>query len=138
MVSHWSPSNSKSPQISRTLLSILTYLNSAVVWMVYARPSISNSSILWWLFQVHQLQLVSPSCSIDFYSPLARSKYCFFFRFLLFSFCGQPGWENPLFGISFFVLFTFPRFGLLAGIRWSVCISKSQRIFCISFSGTDS
>ena len=27
---------------------------------------------------------------------------------------------------------------LLIGIRWFVCISKSQRIFCVSFSRTDS
>ena len=28
--------------------------------------------------------------------------------------------------------------GLLAGIRWSVYISKAQRILCVSFSRTDS
>ena len=34
MVFHWSLRDSKSPQISRTLLSNLCYLNNAVVWMV--------------------------------------------------------------------------------------------------------
>ena len=34
-------------------------------------------------------------------------------------------------------LLTITRSGLLAGISWSVCISKSQRILCISFSKTD-
>ena len=34
---------SKYSQVSRTLLSILTDLNNAVVWMVSARPSISNT-----------------------------------------------------------------------------------------------
>ena len=34
MVFHWSLSDSKSPQISRTLLSILAVLNNAVVCMV--------------------------------------------------------------------------------------------------------
>ena len=34
MVFHWSLSDSKSPQVSRTLLSILSYLNDIVVWMV--------------------------------------------------------------------------------------------------------
>ena len=38
MVSHWSLSDSKSPQGSRTLLNILA------VWMVSTRPLISQSS----------------------------------------------------------------------------------------------
>ena len=34
MVFHWSLSDSKSPQVSRILLSILAVFNNAVVWMV--------------------------------------------------------------------------------------------------------
>ena len=33
MVFHWSLSNSKSPQVSRTLLSILAVLSNAVIWL---------------------------------------------------------------------------------------------------------
>ena len=44
MVFHWSLSDSKSPQVSRTLLSILADLNYAVVWMVFIRPVLSKSS----------------------------------------------------------------------------------------------
>ena len=44
MVFHSSFSDCKSPQISRTLLSILTDLNNAMVWMVSTRPHISKSS----------------------------------------------------------------------------------------------
>ena len=44
MVFHWSLSDSKSPQVSRILLSILVVLNNAVVWMVYNRPPTSKSS----------------------------------------------------------------------------------------------
>ena len=44
MVFHWSLSDSKSPQVSRTLLSILAVLNNAVVWMVSTRPPTSKSS----------------------------------------------------------------------------------------------
>ena len=44
MVFLWSLIDSKSPQVSRTLLSILTDLNSIVVWMVSTRPIISKSS----------------------------------------------------------------------------------------------
>ena len=43
MASHWSLNDSKSPQISRTLLSILADLNKAVVWMVSTHPLISKS-----------------------------------------------------------------------------------------------
>ena len=38
MVFHWSLSDSKSPQVSRTLLSILAVLNNAVVWMISSLP----------------------------------------------------------------------------------------------------
>ena len=44
MAFHWSLSDSKSPQVSRTLLSILAVLNNAVVWMVSTRPPTSKSS----------------------------------------------------------------------------------------------
>ena len=44
MVFHWSLSDNKSPQISRTLLSILADLNNAVVWVVSTRTLISKST----------------------------------------------------------------------------------------------
>ena len=44
MVSHCSLSDSNSPQVSRTLLSILADLNNAVVWMVSTLPVISKST----------------------------------------------------------------------------------------------
>ena len=44
MVFHMSLSDSKSPQASWTHLSILAYLNNAVVWMVSVCPLISKSS----------------------------------------------------------------------------------------------
>ena len=44
MVFHWSLSDSKSPRVSRTLLSILSVFNNAVVWMVSTRPPTSKSS----------------------------------------------------------------------------------------------
>ena len=37
-------SDSKSPHVNRTLLSILTVLNNAVVWMVFTRPPTSRFS----------------------------------------------------------------------------------------------
>ena len=44
MVFHWSLSDSKSPQVYRTRLSILTVLSNAVVWIVSTRPPISKFS----------------------------------------------------------------------------------------------
>ena len=43
MVFHWSLSDSKSPQVSRTFLGILANLNNAIVGMVLILPLISNS-----------------------------------------------------------------------------------------------
>ena len=45
MVFHWNLRDSKSYQISRTLLSILAVVNNYVVWMVSTRPPTSKSSI---------------------------------------------------------------------------------------------
>ena len=44
MISRWSLSDSKSPQVTRSLLSILADLNSAVVWMDFTSPLISKST----------------------------------------------------------------------------------------------
>ena len=44
MVSHWSLSDSKSPQVSRILLSILAGLNNVVIWIISTRPLISMFS----------------------------------------------------------------------------------------------
>ena len=43
---HWSLTDSKSPQVSRTFLSILADLSNAVVCMVLICPLISNFSSL--------------------------------------------------------------------------------------------
>ena len=75
MVFHGRLSDSKSPQVSRTFLSILAVFNNAVVWMVSTRPP------------------------------------------------------------AFFLLIII-RSGLLADIRWSVCILNSHRGLCVSFSRT--
>ena len=56
IVFHWKLSDSKSSQVSMSLLSILIDLNNSVVWMVSIRPPISISSMpltksLWKPFQ---------------------------------------------------------------------------------------
>ena len=65
MVFHRSLSDSKSPQVSRTLLRILAVLNNAVVWTVSSRPPTSKSSSL---FSNHSVSvfiiIISSSSSI--------------------------------------------------------------------------
>ena len=46
VVFHWRLNYSKSPQVSRTLLSILADFNNAVIWLISIFPLISNSSSL--------------------------------------------------------------------------------------------
>ena len=54
----------------------------------------------------------------------------------------QPSGKNQvflcLFTFSYFYFFMNSRSCQQIGIKWSVCISKSQRIYCIPFSLTDS
>ena len=81
MVFHWSLRDSKSPQVSRTLLSILAVLNSAVVWMVSTRLPTSKSSSS---FSNPFVTVPSAPITIDiivpcmfhsFLNSLARSRY---------------------------------------------------------------
>ena len=57
------------------------------------------------------------------------------FRFLSILLCGQSGHQCPQFG-KFFFCMIITRPGRLAEIRRSVCISKSKRGLCLSFSRT--
>ena len=91
MVFHRNLSNSKSPQVSRTLLSILAVLNNAVVWMVSTCPPASKSSSP---FNNPFVTLPNALITIgiivtfmfhNFFDSLARSKYLSFFS-ILFSF----------------------------------------------------
>ena len=138
MASHWSSGDSKSPKVSRTLL---VDLNNSVVWMVSTRPLIYKS------FSPYTNPLVTvPSAPIiigitvtfmfhSFFCSLARSSYLFSFRFLSLP-CGQPKGQSQLFGrFSFLLLLllTITWSGCLAEIRWSVCISKFQRGWCVLY-----
>ena len=85
MVFHWSLSNSKSPQVSRTLLSILAVPNNAVVWTVSTSPVIFKSSspctnpLVYW---EHQLQLVSPFFHVPqfFQFPIKFDYYYYYLK----------------------------------------------------------
>ena len=142
MVFHWSLSDSKSPQVSRTCLRILAVLSNAVVWIVSTHLPISES------FRPFNNPLVIvPNTPItigtivtfmfySFFNSLTRSRYLSFFslsfRFILWS-AGTA--KSTILQILFFLLIIM-RSGPLARIRWSVCMLKSHRSLCVSFSRT--
>ena len=85
MVFHWSSSDSKSLQVSRTRLRILAVLSNAVVWIVSTRPPTSKSSR-----PFNNPLVIVPKAPItigtivtfmfdSFFNSLARSKYLSFF-----------------------------------------------------------
>ena len=139
---HWSLNDSKSSQVSRTRVSILAVLSNAVVWIVSTRPPTSKSS------RAFNNPLVTvPNAPItigtivtfmfhSFFNSLARSRYLSFFslsfRFILWS----AGTAKSTILQILFLLLIIMRSGLLVGIRWSVCMLKSHRSLCESFSGT--
>ena len=128
MVFHWSLSDSKSPQVSRTRLRILAVLSNAVVWIVSTHPPTSKSSRPY----NNPLVIVPNTITIgtivtfifhSFFNSLARLRYLSFvslsFRFILWS-AGTV--KSTILQILFFFFFFFllliiMRSGLLAGIR---------------------
>ena len=148
MVLHWSLSDNKFPQVSRTHLRILAVLSNAVVWIVSTRPPISKSSR-----PFNNPLVIVPKAPItigtivtfmfhSFFNSLARSRYLSFFslsfRFILWS----AGTANStilqiFFFFFFFFLLIIMRSGLLGWIKWSVCMVKSHRSLCVSFSRTN-
>ena len=95
MVFHWSLSDSKSPQVSRTHLRILAVLSNAVIWIVSTRPPTSKFSR-----PFNNPFVIVPKAPItigtivtfmfySFFNSLARLKYLSFFshsfRFILWS-----------------------------------------------------
>ena len=133
MVFHGRLSDSKSPQVSKTLLSILADLKNAVVWIVSSRSLISKSS------SSSTNPLVTVLCaSITigitvtfmfhiFFISLVRSSTYLSFCFL--SMVSQNS-KVTIQQLLFFLL-TITRSGHLAEFRWSVCILKFQRSFML-------
>ena len=111
MVFHWSLSNRKSPQVSRTRLRILAVLSNAVVWIVSTRPLTSKSSR-----PFNNPLVIVPNAPIaigtivtfmfhSFFNSLAWSRYSYFFslsfRFILWS-AGTA--KSTILQILFFVV----------------------------------
>ena len=142
MVFHWNLSDSKSPQVSRTHFRILAVLSNAVILIVSTCPPISKSSRPFNnpLVIVPKAPItigtIAPFMFHSFFNSLARSRYLFFFShsfsFILWS-AGTA--KSTILQILFFLLIII-KSGLLAGIRWSVCMLKCHRSLCVSFSRT--
>ena len=121
MVFHWSLSDSKSPQVSWTLLSILAVLNNAVVFMVSTRLPTSKPSSLF-----NNPLVTVPKAPItigtivtlifhNFLNSLARSRYLSFFShsfsFILWS--AGTAKSSTILQVLFFFLLIIIRSGLL-------------------------
>ena len=142
MVFHWSVSDSKSPQVSWTLLSILAVLNNIVIWMVSTRPpnfksfSPFNNPLVTVPNAPITIGIIVTSMFHSFFNFRARSRYLSFFSYS-FSFILQlAGTANSTNLQVLLFLLIILRTGLLVEIRWSVCMSKSHRSLCVSFSRT--
>ena len=140
MVFHWSLSDSKSPQVSRALLSIL---NNGVVWMVSTRPLISKSSNP---FNNPLVTVPKAPITIDIVVTFMFHSFFQFpckihvliILFTSFQFYSVVSRDSKVdnFVSSLFSLIII-RSGRLVKIRWSVYMSKSQMSLWVSFSGTD-
>ena len=115
MVFHCRLSGSKSPQVSRTLLSILAVFNSAVVWMVSTRPPIVHWDLTQHL-ESFSKDILLRSCffflnrniccvklyfsvSLDSDVPGNRNFFCFCYWFWLVFI--------PFFIIQYSIVFTY-------------------------------
>ena len=143
MFFHSSLSDRKSPQVSRTLLSILAVLNDIAVWVVSTHPqlpsplnnplvNVPNAPItidIIVTFLFHSFLFICLFFVLFcFFNSLARSRYLSFFSYFFYKFYSVVHRDCKVhnFASSLFLLIII-RSGRLAEIRWSVCMSKSQR-----------
>ena len=105
---HWSLSNSKSPQVSRTLLSILSSLDDVVAWMVSTRPLISKSSSSSTNpFVTVQRTPITIGITVilmfhSFFLSLARSRYLLLVTFLVFTLWSARTAKSTIWQLLFF------------------------------------
>ena len=104
--------------------------------MVFTRPPTSKSSS-----PFNNPLCIVPKAPITI-GMIGSFIFHSFFHFsskvevLLVLFCGQLGQQSQRFCKFSFFLLIIIRSGRKAQIRWYVCISKSQRSLCLSFSWT--
>ena len=143
MVFHWSLSDSKCFQVSKTLLSIPVDLNNAVIWIVSTRSLISKSfnpsanPSVTALKATITIGIIVTFMIHSYFNSLVSSRYfTFFFTFFqIYSVVNQDSKVQIL--QALFLLLIIILSSRLAEIRWSVWISESQRSLCVSFSKTD-
>ena len=117
-------------------------LSLGLVWMVFTRSPTFKSSR-----PIYNPLVTLPKAPItigiivtfmfhSFFNSLSKSRYLSFFShsfsFILWS-AGTA--KSIILQILFFLLIII-RSGLLVEIMWSVCMSKSHRSLCVSFSKT--
>ena len=112
-------------------------------WSPFGRhlPNLPGSLVNLYLpCQKHQSQLVlfSPWCSIVFFFRFSRRVAVLISLFTFFQFYSVVSRDSKVHNLANFLFFwlIIIRSGLLAEIMWSVCISKSHRSLCLSFSST--
>ena len=143
MVFHRNLSDSKYPQVSNTLLSILDVLNYAVLWMVSTRPPTSKSSrpfnnpLVTVSKAPTTIGIIVTFMFHSFFNSLARSRYLSFISHSFSLILWSAGRAKSIILQILFLLLIILRSGLLAEIRWPMCMSKSHRSLCVSFSRTD-
>ena len=110
MIFHWSLSNSKSPQVSRTRLRILAVLSNAVICIVSTRPPTSKSSR-----PFNNPLVIVPKEPItigtivtfmfhSFFNSLPRSNYLSFFSHSFrFNLCSTRTAKSTILQLLFFV-----------------------------------
>ena len=100
MVFHRILSDSKSPQVSRTLLSILAALNNAVIWMVSTCPPTSKASS-----PFNNPSVTVPIAPITIGMIVTFMFHSFFEVFILFTFnqfYSVVSWDSKVHKRSFF------------------------------------
>ena len=140
MVFHCSLNDSKSPQVSRTLLSILAVLNNVVVWMVYSCPPTSQSSspfsnpLVTGSNTPITIGIIVTCMFHSFVNSLARSRYLSFFSHSFSFILWSAGTANRPF-CKFSILFIIIRFGLQVEIKLSVCMSNPIGVYVCHSAG---
>ena len=125
------------------LFSLFWPFYNAVVWMVSTRPPTSkfsspfNNPFVTVSKAAITIGIIIIFMFHSFFNSLARAKCLSFFShsfsFILWS-AGTA--KSAFLQVLFFLLLITIRSGLLAEIRWSVCISKSQKSLFVPFSRT--
>ena len=137
MVFHWSLNDSKSPQISRTLLSILTILSNAVIWIVSTCPPTSKSSrpfnnplvivpkvpitidtIITFMFHCCCCCCCCCCCYFCTLVYLITLSFITYFASVFANECRISIWERKI-----FLVFWVPRFGFI--VYWHISLRGS-------------